>query len=83
MEKQEPTVYSVKMKFNGEEYKTTNDSLEGAVLSLKPVQLHTEVFITASDGKTESVRRWSLIDAKRIFSDDMTRTVFCNNLLLT
>ena len=75
--------YSLKMKFNGEEFSTTADNLEEAVLSLKPKQLHTEVFVTASKGDEVSERRWKLIEAKRIFSDADVRQVFVNNLLLT
>jgi len=74
--------YSIIMKFNGEEYTTTSDSLTDGVASLKPDQLHTEVFITASNGTTTSERRWKLIEAKRVFSDENVREVFCNNLLL-
>ena len=79
----EPNQYSLKMKFNGEEFTTTADNLDEAVLSLKPKQLHTEVFVTASDGRTVSERRWKLIEAKRVFSDADVREIFLNNLLLT
>ncbi len=75
--------YSIEMFFNGLEFKAESDSLEDAVLSLKPEQLHTEVFINATDGKTTSERRWKLIDAKRVFSDKDVRHIFVNNLLLT
>ena len=74
--------YSLWMKFNGEEYKTTSNDLEEGVLSLKPEQLHTEVYITAQKGSDTSERRWSLNEARKVFNDADIRHIFCNNLLL-
>ena len=70
------------MLFNGLEFNTESDTLEDGVLSLKPEQLHTEVYITANNGKETSERRWSLNEARRVFSDADVRHIFCNNLLL-
>ncbi len=75
--------YSLKMAFNGEEFNTKTDDLNKALLSLKPEQLHTEVYVTVQKGKDEAERRLSLKQAKRLFMDDVVRQVFIQNLLLT
>lgn len=81
--KTEPTQYSLTAKFNGHVYRKRTSNLDETIKALKPDWLHTEVFFTVKKGKNESVRRLSLIDAKRVFSIDTSRQVFINNLLFS
>jgi len=81
-EKSKPKKFSLKMLFNGLEFETETDDLEEAVLSFKPDQLYTEVFVIAKRGEAISERRWKLQEGKNVFRDADVRHIFCNNLLL-
>lgn len=73
---------SVTFKFNGEETRKRTDNLFKTIEEIKPELLHTEMFISVKkDGHTID-RRLSLVNARRIFRDEMARQVFINNMQL-
>jgi len=80
--KVKPKKYSVTMQLNGIVLTEKADTVDEALLALKPDTLLTEVYVTATDGKEVAERRLSLQMAKRVFTDDTTRQVFAQNLLL-
>ena len=54
---EQPKLYSLVMQFNGETYQAEADSIDAALLTLKPELLQTEVYLTARKGKSEAERR--------------------------
>lgn len=74
--------YEVVFKFNGESVKTEADDMNDAILTVKPTQLHTEMYVTVKNGEQLVERRVLLIPARKIFQDAFHRQVFINNLLL-
>ncbi len=74
--------YSLWVKFNGIEKRKRTDDLNETLKSLKPDWLHTEMYVKVKKGDTTSERHLNLIQAKRMFSDDMSREIFINNLYL-
>ena len=74
--------YSLWVKFNGIEKRKRTDDLNETLKSLKPDWLHTEMYVKVKKGDTTSERHLNLVQAKRMFSDDMTREIFINNLHL-
>jgi len=77
-----PKKYSIMFKFNGEVLNKRTDDIEQTILAVKPEQLHTEMYVTAKSKTWTAERKLSLQQAKRVFSDDLTRQVFINNLLI-
>jgi hypothetical protein len=78
----EPKKLSVSFKFNGEVKRKRTDDLFQTIEEVKPPLLHTEVYLTIKkDGHTIE-RRLGLIDARRIFRDEMARRIFINNIQL-
>ena len=80
--KTKPKKFSVTMQINGKVLTEKSDSLEDAILAMKPDVLLTEVYVTAKKGKEMSERRLGLNEAKKMFLDDVARQVFIQNLLL-
>lgn len=74
--------YSLWVKFNGIEKRKRTDDLNETLKSLKPDWLHTEMYVKVKKGDTTSERHLNLIQAKRMFSDDLSREIFINNLHL-
>lgn len=74
--------YSLWVKFNGIEKRKRTDDLNETLKSLKPDWLHTEMYVKVKKGDTTSERHLNLIQAKRMFSDDISREIFINNLYL-
>ena len=74
--------YSLWVKFNGIEKRKRTDDLNETLKSLKPDWLHTEMYVKVKKGDTTSGRHLNLVQAKRMFSDDMSREIFINNLHL-
>lgn len=74
--------YSLTAKFNGETYRKRTDDLNETIKALQPAWLHTDVDITVKKDKQEAIRHISLIKARRLFNDDVTREVFINNLFI-
>lgn len=74
--------YSLWVKFNGIEKRKRTDDLNETMKALKPDWLHTEMYVKVKKGDTTSERHLNLVQAKRMFSDDMSREIFINNLHL-
>lgn len=74
--------YSLTVIMNGETIRKRTADIGATLAALKPVWLHTEVYVTVQKGKQKIERRLSLINAKRVFQNDVNREVFVNNLLL-
>lgn len=74
--------YSLWVKFNGIEKRKRTDDLNETLKSLKPDWLHTEMYVKVKKGDTTSERHLNLVQAKRMFSDDLSREIFINNLHL-
>ncbi len=74
--------YSLTVLMNGEKINKRTQDLDATLASLKPVWLHTEVYVIVKKGKQTVERRLTLVNAKRVFNNDVVRQVFINNLLL-
>lgn len=74
--------YSLTAKFNGTTVTKRTDDLNETIKSLKPDWLHTEVYMTVKKDKQVAERYLGLINAKRVFNNDINREVFINNLML-
>ncbi len=61
-----PTYY-LTVTMNGETLKKRTQDLDATIAALKPVWLHTEVYMTVKKGKQVSERRLTLVNAKRVF----------------
>lgn len=76
------TPYKVTLKFNGEEFSVTRDSLDEAIRAIDPVSLHTEVYVEVEHGDMRIERKLSLVQGKRLFVSDEHLEVFISNLNL-
>jgi hypothetical protein len=78
--------YRVTIQMNGEEFNKRGEDVKEAILSVKPEQLHTDMYITVSTGsgenKTTAERSLSLLQGKRLFVSEDALEVFINNLML-
>ncbi len=75
--------YRIQFKFNGEVKEKRTTDVAKAIQDVRPMFLHTEMYVTLKHGKELIERRLSLLQARRIFSDEVSRQVFINNLLLS
>lgn len=73
--------YKVEMIMNGETSKSTSDSVEEAIMEMKPDFLHTEMYITISQGDRKYERKLNLIQGRKLFADETSREMFINNLI--
>lgn len=75
--------YTIELLCNGETTKTTCSDIEKGILSLKPVFVHTDSYMTIyKNGEIIAERRLPLIKARMLFANEDFRAVFINNLLL-
>ena len=75
--------YSLTATYNGETVKKSTDNLDETIKELRPDWLHTEMYLTVKKGKQVAERRVKLVDAKKIFNNEVNREVFINNLLIS
>ncbi len=73
-------LYTVTAKFNDTETTVKGDDLDTLLLQLAPEQLHTEMYITVAKGEESTERRLPLVRGRMLFTDDLTREIFINNL---
>lgn len=73
-------LYTVTAKFNDEEKTVKGDDLNALLLELKPEQLYTDMFLTVVKGEATHERYLSLIQARMMFSDDLTREILINKI---
>ncbi len=62
--------YTIKVKMNGLDFLKRNSSIAEALYQIKPETLYTEVYITVKDGDFIAERRLTLIQGKKLFSDE-------------
>lgn len=75
--------YTIELLCNGETTKTTCSDIEKGILSLKPVFVHTDSYVTVyKNDEVIAERRLPLIKARMLFANPDFRAVFINNLLL-
>lgn len=74
--------YAVQMLFNGEKFTKQTDNLGETFVSLKPEQLHTDMFVIVKKGEAVMERHLNLIEGKMLFANPDYREIFINNLLL-
>jgi len=74
--------YSLTAKFNGITHRKRTDDLDATIKELKPDWLHTEVYFTVKKGEQVVERYLGLVQAKKVFNNDINREVFINNLML-
>lgn len=77
--------YNVKFLFNGLKFEKRTDDIEEAIKEVAPAVLLTEMYVIAhKTGEKHNLveRKVNLIQAKRVFRDDITRKVFVMNLML-
>lgn len=74
--------YSLTAKFNGKTVTKRTDDLNETIKSLKPDWLHTEVYFIVKKDTQVAERYLGLVQAKRVFNNDINREVFINNLML-
>lgn len=73
---------TISFKFNGETKSKRTEDVFKAIEAVKPPILHTEMYVTIKKNGHKIERRLNLVDARRVFRDEMARTVFINNLHL-
>lgn len=72
--------YSLYAKLNGKEFEADTNDLDEAIYSLKPKVLYSALLIRATkNGKTVSKYLY-LKDARRMFSNALTRMMFVRNV---
>ena len=74
--------YLLEVVMNNESFAVETDNLDEAIVSLKPEQLLSEVYIKVTKGEATCERRLSLNEAKRVFLNEVNREVLINNLLI-
>lgn len=82
MSKTTPKKYEVTFKFNGETKTKRTDDILAVFDEVRPPLLHTEMYITVKNGKSVMERRFNLIQARKLFRDNVMKQVFLSNLLL-
>jgi hypothetical protein len=75
-------MYSLTLIINGETIKKRNADIEKALMSAKPELVFCEMYVTATKDKRTAERRLPLIQARKLFNDDVFRQIFLNNLLI-
>lgn len=74
--------YRLIISFNGMTFTKQTADIAGAILSLTPETLYTEVFITIKHGKEVLERKLNLKQGKNLFVNEEYMPIFINNLLL-
>lgn len=79
------TKYNLKLIFNEKTHSKRTSDIKGAILSLKPEQVYTELYLIVSPvgSKDLTERHLKLQKAKNLFTDEQYMDIFINNLLLT
>jgi hypothetical protein len=78
-------MYYLTMQFNGETYeKRPRKDIKEAILSLRPEQLHTDIFVTLKNKEDIRERHLTLTQGKKLFNetDNDFIDVFIMNLTL-
>ncbi len=80
-------MYNLTLNFNGETFTKTLKSkspttIKKEILSLKPLVLLTEMYLTLQSGEDVRERKLNLLQGKKLFNDNDFLTVFTLNLLL-
>ncbi len=74
--------YSVQMLFNNEKFTKRTDDLAETFVSLKPAQLHTDMYVIVKKGGAVMERHLNLVQGRKLFANSDYREIFINNLLL-
>lgn len=77
-------MYNLTLQFNGETFtkRPKKETLKRAILSLKPDVLYTEMYVTLKDKEYVRERKLTLVQGKKLFSNEDFLDVFIINLLL-
>lgn len=70
------------LKFNGETFTKKPKDVKTAILSLKPEQLHTEMYVTLQDKEDVRERKLNLVQGRKLFNNEDFLDVFVMNLLI-
>jgi hypothetical protein len=75
-------MYSLTLIVNGETIKKKNKDIEKAIMDARPEIVVCEMYVTVTKDKKIAERRLPLIQARKLFNDEMYRQIFLNNLLI-
>ncbi len=70
------------LKFNGETFTKKPIDVKTTILSLKPEQLHTDMYVTLKNKDDVRERHLNLVQGRKLFSNEDFLDVFVMNLLL-
>lgn len=76
------TMYNLTLKFNGETFTKRPKDIKQAILSLKPEQLHTEMYVTLKNKEDVRERKLNLVQGRKLFIDENFLDIFIMNLTL-
>lgn len=74
--------YRLEIKINGNEIKCLTNHLKDSILEMKPSEILTEAYITVKKDEDIIVRKLNLIQARKLFNDEIYLDIFINNLLV-
>ena len=76
----EKPLYKVLIKVNGEELKGEGETIDAAILSIKPITFKTLAYLTLTDGKKTIEMRFNVARMKRMFYNDVFRKIIAEIL---
>lgn len=68
--------YHLIMEFNNKKYECYTNNLKIGILSLKPHEVLTEMFITIKKGSAEFIKKLTLIQARQLLNDNQNLDIF-------
>jgi len=75
--------YTVTFHLNGEKFIKKQNSVDDAIMKVKPDFLHTEMYVSVKKGKDVMDRHLNLLEGRKLFANETFREIFINNLMLT
>lgn len=75
-------MYNLTLNFNGETYTKRPKDVKSAIMSVKPVLLFTDVYVTLKNKDDVRERKLNLHQGRKLFQDENFLEVFVMNLLL-
>lgn len=80
--KRTPKKYKLEMFFNDAKFTKQTDDIDSSILSLKPDELLTEMYVALTKDKLTVEKRLDLNQGRKLFQDDEFRMIFINNLTI-
>lgn len=75
-------MYKIRVSFNMRHFECETDDLKSAILSLKPSELLTEMYITITKGGNEFEQRLDKVTGNKLFRDQEFLDIYLNKIML-